>query len=220
MKKYRVEETELDNTLYNYLEALLSEVPDVEDQYEESIIVDPALITEVADINNEVELSDSETEIIDVRGEENSALASSVIFKALLFKVGDMTMLAPMAELRGVSPWPDMLTKITGDRSSSLGLARRNGVNLNVLDTCYLLDQMDVGNNCHEEVADYLNMILIGDGTTALACHNVIDIVDVEPKKIRWRKTRKSRPWYLGVDTKRMGIMLDVSEVLSAANDS
>jgi len=219
MKQNIVKDAELDSELYNYLDALLSDVPAVECVDEEASATQPVITPATSVDKLDEALIASEAVSLEADSEDKDALIDSGIFKALLFKVGDMTMLAPMAELRGVSSWPDKLTKMMGGKSCYLGMARRNGININVLDTCYLLDQGDVGDQCHDEVADYLNMILVGDGATALACHDVIDIVDVEPKKIKWRQTRKNRPWYLGVDTKKMSIMLDVSEIISAAKD-
>ena len=131
-------------------------------------------------------------------------------FQCLLFKVCGLTLAVPLTQLGGVFTWPETVTSLFGRPKWFLGIMPQEQGNIQVVDT----SQWALPEKFHKQAdQEFRYIILIGDKLWGLACDEVCEAVTLEPKNIRWRTQRGSRPWLAGTVIKHMCALLDVEQL-------
>jgi purine-binding chemotaxis protein CheW len=52
----------------------------------------------------------------------------------------------------------------------------------------------------------------------ALSCNAIIETISLKQDEVRWRITRKARPWAVGILIERLSVLLDTEELLKEIN--
>lgn len=131
-------------------------------------------------------------------------------FKCLLFKVGRLTLAAPLAELNGVLDWDESITSIPTTPPWFLGVLRHRGVNVKVINTALLV--VPKRHRVAPRPDRPGHIVLIGDRRWGLACDAVSSVTTLDPAQVRWRSARTRRSWLAGTVIEHMCALLDVNE--------
>ncbi len=134
-------------------------------------------------------------------------------FKALLFELGGMRLAAPLSLLAGVATG-GRVTQLPGLPDWCHGILMRHGRQVLIVDTAAIVTPAAVE---QEELApardDGQQYVLVGEGRYGLACDAVLEVVEVDPQGVRWRRGKGRRPWYGGIISDSMCALLDVDEL-------
>ena len=206
----RVRETST-QIVQNYLDTLLSDVPNFEPAAERSVetvvATEPHNIPEpVPELENapQPELSEPPT---DWRSRD---------FASLLFDVGGLQLAAPLRHLGGISQLAKPLQAVAGQADWFLGLMRWNGRNIRVVDTARLImpERVDaVGIN------EYQSMVVLGDSHWALAANQVVESLTLAPQDVKWRNGSAQRPWLSGMLAQRLCVLMDVERLIQMLDE-
>jgi chemotaxis signal transduction protein len=130
-------------------------------------------------------------------------------FRVLLFAIGDTRLAMPLLRMAAVVPLPARLGRLPGQAAWQLGVTRVRGRNVTVADLGGLVG---IGERCRD--ARYL--LLIGDGTAAVACDRIEDIETVEPDAVRWPQRPAPGQWLAGLLLCRLCALVDPAALENA----
>lgn len=233
--------------LWNYLDALLQEIP--QDQPEPDEIQDwdpaamaPAQVALVAPAPVRVAEPESEPEVV-LEPEPVVAEAEPLVieaaeavdqlpetiqqeqpdwatgeFQALLFSVGGLTLAVPLVTLHSVLPWPEEgVTPMPNQPAWCVGLMRYREQNVRIVDTGTMVIPSDRAELKPEEEPQHI--LIVGDGKWGLACNAIGSVVKLMPNDVRWRSGGQ-RPWLAGTVLSHLCALIDTqafAHMLTAA---
>lgn len=128
-------------------------------------------------------------------------------FEVLLFKVGGLTLAAPLIALGQIRPISDGLTPIFGQANWLMGLQPEAGGNVRVVNTA-LLVMPERYDPSFLQRAKYI--ITLADMDWGLAVEAVGQPMSLEPDAVTWRSERGKRRWLAGTVTSAMCALLDI----------
>lgn len=231
------EENIQQQAIADYLEALLLEVPDVNEplptpQYQEpqpvtvgleqlvETIPEVAEVTTVEDavaveqelaIEPQLDISTSEEEIPDWATND---------FQCLLFKVSGLTLAVPLVKLNSVVPWTDKIVETPNQTDWYLGLVQNLGKSVKVIDTALMVLPENRRANVAEDPADrFSHILLVDDSRWGLACDSIGDVIWLSADKVKWRKSKKQRPWLAGTALDQLCAVMDTEVFADMLND-
>lgn len=127
-------------------------------------------------------------------------------FACLLFKAGGFHLAAPLDRLGGVVPWAP-LTLLPAQAAHILGLLPHLGKQVQVLDPLPLLHPRAAARSRSHVVH---SIVLSASREWGLACEAVNGIVTVHPERVRWRSGAAAQPWFSGIISDWMCVLLDM----------
>lgn len=142
---------------------------------------------------------------------ESSADWRKQDFASLLFDVGGLQLAAPLRHLGGISQLSMPLQTVAGQADWFLGLMRWNGRNIRVIDTARLIMPERVD---AVGISEYQSMVVLGDSHWALAANEVIESLTLTPADVKWRKGSAQRPWLNGMLAQRLCVLMDVERLI------
>ncbi len=210
MKKRRLEcVLEQEAAITVYLDALLRDVPDFEpDAPSVSDLSSPDIV--VVDQGESIALGHLHQEQVQQESSELPAWVSST-FKSLLFRVGEITMAAPLSRLSGIVAGVDSIVAVPGYSKRLLGLLPYRGTNVKIIDIGYLMTSEN--RHPHAEADDKKTsrrIVLADNASWGFVCDEVIQVFTLDSNKVRWRADRTHRPWMAGTVIEHMCVLLDV----------
>ncbi len=131
-------------------------------------------------------------------------------FPCLIFSVAGLRLAVPLAKLNGVMPSPESLHNLPGTSPWLMGLTRYRETNVRVADTAAIVlpEERLQARSAASEMPSHL--VIIGEGSWALACDAVSETLHLEPDNVRWRTARSKRPWLAGTVRDKLCALLDV----------
>jgi len=179
-----------------YLDALLRDVaiPEIESPSETPVAVPQVVAVET---------------VPEKTGTERPAWGEDS-FQALLFKVSGLTLAVPLAELSGVQEWSaERVTPMPGHVSWYLGLIQYRERSVPVIDTAQLVMPQDRLERLVPWQERLRHVVFICDGSWALACDELAEVVTLTPDAVRWRSSRTKRRWLAGTVIEQMCALID-----------
>ena len=210
----RVRETST-QIVQNYLDTLLSDVPNFEPAAERSV----ETVVATGPHNNMEPEPEPVPELENAPQPELSEPPTdwrSRDFASLLFDVGGLQLAAPLRHLGGISQLAKPLQAVAGQADWFLGLMRWNGRNIRVVDTARLImpERVDaVGIN------EYQSMVVLGDSHWALAANQVVESLTLAPQDVKWRNGSAQRPWLSGMLAQRLCVLMDVERLIQMLDE-
>lgn len=126
-------------------------------------------------------------------------------FKVLMFELGGLRLAAPVHLLDGVAPG-QRLTRLPGLPAWCQGVLLHHGRKVLVVDTAAVVE----GASPRDDGAEAGHYVLLAEGRYALACDAVLEIREIDPQTVRWRRGAGRRPWYGGILRDSLCALLDV----------
>jgi purine-binding chemotaxis protein CheW len=194
-----------------YLDALLQDVPDF-DPDAHSISGLPSADIVIVEEGGSVAQDNSHPEKVQQKSSELPDWASSS-FKSLLFRLGEITMAAPLSRLSGIVSEVDPITAVPGYSKRLLGLLPYRGNSVKIIDIGYLMapenrhSQADIVENKTSR-----RVVLVDNASWGFVCDEVIKVLTLDSNKVRWRTDRTHRPWMAGTVVEHMCVLLDVDK--------
>ena len=205
-----------------------NKVEEVVETTEETVVVEPQTVTEVQDIEEniqpEVELTQEITENIDtsVKVEEETEaqepeaewnnIMTSPWFQVLYFDVQGVRFAVPLTELGGIHRLSDELSKIIGRPSWYLGMQINREDQLDVVDTmAWIMPDKVVA---EEDWQDYQYVIMLGNSSWGLASVRLEGTERLTPEEVNWRQSAGKRPWLAGMVKGKMCALIHVEALI------
>lgn len=134
-------------------------------------------------------------------------------FECLMFQVLGLKLGAALVELGGIARMNDELTPIFGQSNWFMGLLRWNGRNIKVIDTARLIMPERLQDMAEKEHPTYEFVLLIEGTDWGLGIDAASESVSLRPDEVKWRLSKKTRPWLAGTALERMCALLDMQTV-------
>lgn len=206
--------------LVNYLDALLREVPRVEEAGQRRGTVAKLAPPSSRSVPVEDQLpSPLDRAARSHRVAQDDAVLSTDVacdvpawaaggFQALIFLVGSLRLSVPLVKLHSVIPWSDKVTPTPNKTDWCWGLLRYRDKNVTVVDTVKLVLPAHKRNSAGAQ-APPKHILIVGDGAWGLACHAIGEVLQLEPTAIKWRSDRGQRRWLAGTVVEHLCALLD-----------
>lgn len=138
-------------------------------------------------------------------------------FQALEFTVAKLKLVIPLVQLCGILDWERAdLTPMPGHSQSFLGVWPNHGTNSKIVDVA----EMVVPDRYHSKITPWrervTKVVLIDESTWGLACDEIVGVVTLDPREIRWRTNRTQRAWLAGTLIEHMSALIDGNEFAAA----
>ena len=203
MKRYenkqKIEMTEPQQVVMEYLDALLSEIdPEITEP------VQAPEIDTLREAKSIVEHSD-----VPVFTEGAEVLASDE-FQILLFDVSGVKFAVPLDKLNGILEWSNDISAMPNRSDWFIGILAERERQIKVIDTAIVVVPSKFRT---QHVPENLKkIILIGDSHWGLACDAVSEVITLRRDNVRWRNNSSKRPWLAGTVIEHMCALLDAEE--------
>lgn len=138
-------------------------------------------------------------------------------FQVLEFSIARLKLAIPLLQLSGILDWAEAkLTPMPGHSKRFLGICPNHGIHSKIVD----LSGLVVPERYHHKIEpwqDRINkVVLIDDSAWGLACDEIIGVVTLDPRQVRWRTARTQRGWLAGTLIERMSALVDGNELAAA----
>ena len=184
----------------------------------DSTVFLPVISIEISEQRNiKSEENNSEAKTLSIKAESRDV---DDVFQIMMFKTAGLTLAVPLVELSGVISWPENITEMPGHKDSYLGLVQHLGKKVPVIDIAQIVfpqDRLDslLGPKKLERLQ---RIVFINDFEWGLACDAVNDVITIDSKQIKWRKTGTKRAWLAGTVVEHMCALLDTNELSKLLN--
>ncbi len=207
--------------VWDYLDALLSDIPDElpEDEFEapaapevvEATPVEapseperPAEVESVEQAEPKVDVQEARPELVPEPepgvapdSETGPPEWSRPSFQALLFEVGALRLAVPLVKLHSVVNLKDEeITPMPNQPDWYLGLMRYRDRNVRVVDTATMVLPAEKRDDAAESPPRHV--LVVGDGAWGLACHGIGEVLKLGGEDVKWRTAKGKRPWLAG----------------------
>ena len=135
-------------------------------------------------------------------------------FQALFFKLDNLILATPLTELLKTIKIGTKLTSIPGQPSWFMGLLDTNKQTIGVLDTGQLIFGKTIGQQRDQEKQPFQSILITYDGKWGLVCDEILSIGKLQPEKVRWRTSRKKRPWLVGTVIEELTAVIDINQLV------
>ncbi len=126
-------------------------------------------------------------------------------FQAIVFRVDDLKLALPLHLLGGIQKREKGITPLPGKPSWFMGLLQHEPENVQVVNTGrYLL-----GKRFEGDMGDYEFIVVVGNSTWGLACHELYTTIELTNDDIRWFAAAERRPWLAGMLREQMCALLN-----------
>jgi len=216
---------EQENALDSYLATMLAEIPATEviEKREQKVI--KQVQVEVTPEVVKFEKQEKVIELVKVedKAEKVEVNALSVMpeyaggeFSALLFKVGNLILAAPLTDLSRAIKFDCKLTKIPQQPIWFMGLMEEQGLKqkIGVLNMAYLIQGKNKASTRDYKQQKLSNIILTEDSKWGLACDELLSIAKFSTENVRWRTDRTKRPWLVGTVIEQLVVIVDINELI------
>lgn len=226
-----------EDVMEDYMSALLTDEPVVEDVQRQSIehllktahiprtepFVQPELKTEVESVETApviAKVLEPQVEKKLVPDKTSIDVAKPVIpegeFQVLLFEVAGMTLAVSLTELGGIHEI-DSVNPLFGKPEWFKGVLLHRDEKYNVVDTAkWVMPQKSA-----EKLAEstkYQYLIVLDESGWGLGCESLIATEALLPDDVKWRNVEGSRPWLSGMVKKKMCALLNVPQLINMLN--
>ncbi len=137
-------------------------------------------------------------------------------FQALEFTVAKLKLVVPLTHLCGILDWERAdLTPMPGHSTQFMGVWPNHGTNSKIVDVA----EMVVPERYHSKIQPaserVTKVVLIDESTWGIACDEIIGVITLDPRDVRWRTDRTQRKWLAGTLIEHMSAIIDADEFAS-----
>lgn len=126
-------------------------------------------------------------------------------FQAIVFRVDNLKLALPLHLLGGIQKRDKTITPLPAKPAWFMGLLQHEPDNVQVINTGrYLL-----GKRYQNDMSDYEFIVVIGNTTWGLACHELYTTIELTSDDIRWFAAAERRPWLAGMLREQMCALLN-----------
>ena len=176
-----------------------------------------AALSQIGDEDNTTDVTkadDVEAEDYRVEGAPDWAQRP---FQALEFSIAKLKLAIPLVHLCGILDWERAeLTPMPGHSKHFIGVWPNHGTNSNIVDAAEML----VPERYHHKIEPWKErvskVVLIDESKWGLACDEVLGVVTLDPRKVRWRTDRTRRTWLAGTLIEHMSALIDGDKFAAA----
>ncbi len=136
----------------------------------------------------------------------------------LLVDVEGVELAVPLILLSGISAWDQETLPMPTQPDWHLGVVEYRGENIVIVDTARLIMPEKITQGADERRENHVGHFLRVGQNLALSCDAIIETVPLKQDEVRWRITRKARPWAVGILIERLCVLLDTDELLKEIN--
>ena len=136
----------------------------------------------------------------------------------LLVDVEGIEIAVPLILLSGISVWDQETMPMPTQPDWHLGVIEYRGDNVVIVDTARLIMPEKIIQSADERRKNHASHFLRVGQNLALSCNAIIETVSLKQDEVRWRITRKVRPWAVGILIERLSVLLDTEELLKEIN--
>lgn len=142
-------------------------------------------------------------------------------FQVTVFKVGDLSLALPQAEVMGIVEWQADLADITEAAGIILGHYPHAGRIVTVIDTARFLAASEHHPSLArlEQRSSLSHIILINKGKTGLSCDGIEAALELLPDQVNWRSEKTRRKWLAGTVLDRLLVLLDSRSIVKMLSD-
>lgn len=136
----------------------------------------------------------------------------------LLVDVEGIEIAVPLILLNGISAWDQETVPMPTQPDWHLGVIEYRGENVVIVDTARLIMPEKITQSADERRENHASHFLRVGENLALSCDAIIETVSLKQDEVRWRITRKARPWAVGILIERLSVLLDTEVLLKEIN--
>lgn len=223
-----------EDVMEDYMSALLSEEPIVEDirrqsveqlletapaprtepfepEVKEEFIATEPVIAKVLETKVEKKLVASKT-----KAKVLIPVIPSSEFQVLLFEVAGMTLAVPLTELGGIHQI-ESINPLFGKPDWFKGVLLHRDEKYNVVDTAKWVMPEKSAEKLAESTK-YQYLIVLGESGWGLGCESLVATETLLPDDVKWRNVEGSRPWLSGMVKKKMCALVNVQQLIHMLN--
>jgi purine-binding chemotaxis protein CheW len=141
-------------------------------------------------------------------------------FQALFFRVDQLILATPLVELSRTIKIERKPGKIPGQPSWFLGLLDENDSRIGVLDTGQLIFGKTRGQQRNLSENPFKRILITQDKKWGLACDEILSIGKLKPEKVRWRTIRQKKPWLIGTVIEELTAIVDIRQLVPHRKNS
>ena len=137
-------------------------------------------------------------------------------FQVLLFEVAGMTLAVPLTELGGIHQI-EAVNPLFGKPAWFKGVLLHRDEKYNVVDTAKWV----MSEKSSEKLAEstkYQYLIVLGESGWGLGCESLTGTETLLPDEVKWRNVEGSRPWLSGMIKKKMCALMNVQQLINMLN--
>jgi len=136
----------------------------------------------------------------------------------LLVDVEGVEVAVPLILLSGISAWDQETLPMPTQPDWHLGVIEYRDENVVIVDTARLIMPEKITQSVEERRENHASHFLRVGQNQALSCNAIIETISLKQDEVRWRITRKARPWAVGILIERLSVLLDTEELLKEIN--
>lgn len=141
-------------------------------------------------------------------------------FQAMVFKVGDLALAIPLAELSGVLEWKPSLASLRSGEGLYRGDYSHADSLVKLIDTAQFVlpASHPLARQTTETLTQASRIILIDNGNLGLLANEVFELVTISPDRVNWRSKQTRRQWLAGTMLEELIILLDPRTTVQLLN--
>ncbi len=226
-KREDKQETKLEDQehiVHQYLEALLSEIPDygetetaveIKQETAEVITISPPPEVEPEEIQQQVVSDQVEylEEELEAQEERSAPDWAQEPFQCLIMRVGELTLAIPLLALDNIVKWDLELTPMPFQPAWHMGVLQDREHKVVVVDTAKLLVPEQAAENgvCQEQGS---HILIIGDHRFGLACDSLGKPLVLNKDEVHWSIPHPDRLWMAGTIREKLIVLVDIEALL------
>ncbi|MBN4078462.1 chemotaxis protein CheW [Gammaproteobacteria bacterium AH-315-C21] len=131
-------------------------------------------------------------------------------FQALEFSIAKLKLVIPLVHLFGILDWDQAaLTSMPGHSKHFIGVWPNHGINSKIVDVAEMMVPQRYQHKIEPWQKRLTKVVLIDDSVWGLACDEIMGVVTLDPREVRWRCDRTHRPWLAGTLIEHMSALVD-----------
>lgn len=138
-------------------------------------------------------------------------------FQALEFTIAKLKLVIPLIHLCGILDWQRAeLTPMPGHSRRFIGVWPNHGSNTKIVDVAEMLVPQRYHHKIEAWESRLSKVVLIDDSAWGLVCDEVLGVVTLDPREVRWRSDRTQRAWLAGTLIEHMSAIIDGDQFSAA----
>ena len=128
--------------------------------------------------------------------------------KVIIFQLFNMTISVPLVELAGVISGNEKLIKVPGRPKWYLGLLSHRKEKVHAVDLSWWIMPKDERDKIEDKVPSHY--LRINSSPWAIPCHGILEVKDLKPEDVLWKKNNDKVPWISGTIKDKMATLVEL----------
>ncbi len=140
-----------------------------------------------------------------------SESGSKDLLNLLIFTISGVKMAVSTDELDDVADWTDQISPVPDNMPLYLGLLKRNGRQIPIVDLARLVLPERVFER--RKPGTCQKILIVGDYHWGLGCDDISSKIVIDNSEVNWRSDRNSRKWLAGMISSQGSALIDMNEL-------